>query len=249
MTVITEASDKLLGRVRKLLAKAEDEGVTQPEAEALTAKAAELMAKYGIDQALLAASRPETDQPASRMIDIDNPWGRVRAHLLCGIAAAMRCQAVMLTGNRSGGVRIHVFGYRSDIERMDLLYTSVLLQMFTAHRRAPAPQLFRSSPKAWNRSWLLGYATAVIARVRAAEQAASAASASAGETSGSGLSAALVLADRKQVIAGAVRREYPVTRSTRLTYSGSGYAAGHCAGQNASLGGTSVERGARGALR
>ena len=74
----TEAPDKLLDRVRKLLAKAEDEGVTPPEAQALTAKAAELMAKYGIDRALLAAARPETDAPASRMVDIDNPWGRVQ---------------------------------------------------------------------------------------------------------------------------------------------------------------------------
>ena len=45
----------LLDRVRKLLAKAEAEGVTPPEAEALTAKAAELMARYGIDRARLAA--------------------------------------------------------------------------------------------------------------------------------------------------------------------------------------------------
>ena len=47
----------LLNRVRKLLAKAEAEGVTPPEAEALTAKAAELMARYGIDRARLAATR------------------------------------------------------------------------------------------------------------------------------------------------------------------------------------------------
>ena len=57
----TEAPDRLLDRVRKLLAKAEAEGVTAEEAQALTAKAAELMAKYGIDRALLAAARPETD--------------------------------------------------------------------------------------------------------------------------------------------------------------------------------------------
>ncbi len=53
------ASDNaLLERVRKLLAKAESAGVTDPEAEALPAKAAELMARYGIDRALLAAARP-----------------------------------------------------------------------------------------------------------------------------------------------------------------------------------------------
>jgi hypothetical protein len=43
----SDTLDKLLDRVRKLLAKAEDESCTPPEAEALTAKAAELMARYG----------------------------------------------------------------------------------------------------------------------------------------------------------------------------------------------------------
>src|SRR5580658_1005104 len=95
-SLTVEASDRLLDRVRKLLAKAEAEGVTPPEAEALTAKAAELMAKYGIDRALLAAQRPETDQAASRMVDIYNPWARVQAHLLCGLASAMRCQCILL---------------------------------------------------------------------------------------------------------------------------------------------------------
>ena len=57
----TQPPTDLLDRVRKLLAKAEDEGVTPHEAEALTAKAAELMARYGIDRALLGALHPETD--------------------------------------------------------------------------------------------------------------------------------------------------------------------------------------------
>ena len=69
----------LLARVRKLLAKAEAEGTTPDEAQSLTAKAAELMARYGIDRALLAAQQPETDQPADRKIDIGNPWARVQA--------------------------------------------------------------------------------------------------------------------------------------------------------------------------
>jgi cytosine/adenosine deaminase-related metal-dependent hydrolase len=48
------SDNPLLERVRKLLAKAEAQGATPAEAEALTAKAAELMARYGIDRALLA---------------------------------------------------------------------------------------------------------------------------------------------------------------------------------------------------
>ena len=98
----TEASSRLLDRVRKLLAKAEDESVTPPEAQALTAKAAELMAKYGIDRALLAADRPETDRPANRMLDIDNPWARVKAHLLCGLGSALRCQCILLATPPAG---------------------------------------------------------------------------------------------------------------------------------------------------
>ena len=164
----SEPPSALLDRVRKLLAKAEAEGVTPPEAEALTAKAAELMARYGIDRARLAASRPETDRPGSRVIDIDNPWAQVRAHLLAGLAGAMRCQCVLL--HTSGpGARIHVFGYASDLERADILYTSLLLQMARGLTAAVVPDGVRSV-RAWRRSWLLGFVTAVITRVRSAEE-------------------------------------------------------------------------------
>ena len=163
----TEASSRLLERVRKLLAKAEDESVTPPEAEALTAKAAELMAKYGIDRALLAADRPETDQPSDRMLDVDNPWARVKAHLLCGLASALRCQCVMLPASGRPDP-VHIFGFTSDLERLDVLYTSVLVQMWHGLAAAAVP----AGPAARGRGGAAGcsgFATAVIARVRAAE--------------------------------------------------------------------------------
>ena len=96
---LTEAPERLLDRVRKLLAQAEDESVTPAEAQAFTAKAAALMAKYGIDRALLAAERPETDQPADRIVDLDTPWAREKAHLLSGLASALRCQCILLGGS------------------------------------------------------------------------------------------------------------------------------------------------------
>ena len=232
----SEAPDKLLDRVRKLLAKAEAEGVTPPEAQALTAKAAELMARYGIDRALLAAVRPETDAPGSRLVQLDNPWNRVKAHLLCGLGAAMRCQCILLTTR--AGLRVHLFGYDSDIERTDVLYTSVLVQM--SHGLATAAVPDRASPRAWRRSWLLGFGAAVISRVKAAEQAAKAEQAA--PDAQSGRSTALVLADRSLVIKAAVQREYPVTRAARTTYSGTGYGAGYEKGQRADLGTRRVGR-------
>jgi hypothetical protein len=240
----TEASSRLLDRVRKLLAKAEDESVTPPEAQALTAKAAELMAKYGIDRALLAADRPETDRPSNRLLDIDNPWARVKAHLLCGLGSALRCQCIMVATTRPGA-RIHVFGYASDIERTDLLYTSVLIQMWHGLAGAQVPAWSRN-PRAWRRSWLLGFATAVISRVRAAEHAA--ACQAAGPDDAGSSRTALVLADRALVIRGEAERAYPLTRTARVTYSGTGYRDGYAQGQRADIGTSRVNRGRERAL-
>ena len=159
----------LLDRVRKLLAKAEDEGCSPAEAEALTAKAAELMARYGIDRALLGALRPETDRPADRVFTLANPWGDVKRHLLAGLAMALRCQCVQTRSDQ--GTRLHVFGYTSDLERADILFTSLLVQMARALARQAVPG-YGGEARAWRRSWMLGYAAAVVARVRAAEEAA-----------------------------------------------------------------------------
>ena len=222
----------LLARVRKLLAKAEAEGTTPDEAQSLTAKAAELMARYGIDRALLAAQNPETDQPTDRKIDIGNPWARVQGHLLCGLASAMRCQCVILP-HRGPGVRIHIFGFASDIERADVLYTSLLVQMWQGLAATEVPSWSRS-PRAWRRSWLLGFTSAVVARVRAAEQRA--ATQAGHERTGAGPGTQLVLADRAQIIQRALDHAYPATRKSRMTYSGSGYGAGYAQGQQADLG-------------
>jgi len=239
-----EAAAALLARVRKLLAKAEAEGVTPAEAQALTAKAAELMAKYGIDRALLAARRPETDHPADRKLDIDNPWARVQAHLLCGLASALRCQCVILP--RTGpGTRIHIFGFASDIERADVLYTSLLVQMWQGLAAARVPDWSRNA-RAWRRSWLLGFVSAVVSRVRAAEQHAT--TEATARTAPAGERTALVLADRRQVIMRNIGHAYPVTRRSRVTYSGSGYGAGYTEGQKADIGSARLRHGSGRAL-
>jgi Protein of unknown function (DUF2786) len=227
------SENALLERVRKLLAKAEAQGVTPAEAEALIAKAAELMAQHGIGRALLAAERPDTDQPSDRIIEIANPWARVQAHLLCGLASAVRCQSVILPGN-GPGTRIHMFGFASDIERTDILYTSLLVQMWQGLVAGEVPSSTRNL-RAWRRSWLLGFVTAVVSRVQAAEeQAVGKTAASEAET---GSSAALVLADRNQIVRHNIEQACPATRRSRVTYTGSGYGDGFAKGSQADLGG------------
>ncbi|MEV4705532.1 DUF2786 domain-containing protein [Actinoplanes sp. NPDC049316] len=63
-------TDRLLERVRKLLAKAESPACTPAEAEAFTAEAAELIAKYGVDQALLAGAGPALDPVGDRVVTV-----------------------------------------------------------------------------------------------------------------------------------------------------------------------------------
>src|SRR3954469_12394641 len=105
-------SDAILDKVRKLLAKAEDPACTPAEAEAFTGKAAELIAKYGVDSALLAASDPARDPVGDRQVDIPAPYAVDKCSLLAGVAAELRCQSVRRqgwAGERKTYV-MHLFG-------------------------------------------------------------------------------------------------------------------------------------------
>ena len=64
-----------LGRIRKLLAKAERAG-TPEEAQTYTEKAVELMARHGIDAALLAAAQPGRDAIGATRVDAGRPVQR-----------------------------------------------------------------------------------------------------------------------------------------------------------------------------
>jgi hypothetical protein len=237
--------DDLLDRVRKLLAKAEDEGCSPAEAEALTAKATDLMARYGIDRALLGAIRPETDRPTDRVFTLVNPWGDVKRQLLAGLATALRCQCVQTRA--AEGTRLHVFGYLSDLERADILFTSLLVQMARALAGQAVPGT-GGEARAWRRSWMLGFCSAVVTRVRAAEEAAVATAAAGTETAADGKRAELVLADRSLVVRRQVAAAYPRLRKARVTYSGNGYGAGYREGQRADIGGAKLRSRPAGAL-
>src|SRR5690348_7407142 len=117
-----------LGRIRKLLAKAERAG-TPEEAGTYTDKAVELMARHGIDAALLAEARPGRDEIGSLRVAIEDPYSGGKARLLAWTASALRCRSVMHAAWGGGRVEaVTVIGFASDRERVELLYTSLLLQ-------------------------------------------------------------------------------------------------------------------------
>lgn len=224
------APASLLERVRKLLAQAEDPSVTVPEAEAFNAKAAELIARHGIDAAHLASTGRTRDAVEYRVIPVEQPYGRDKAQLLTSVADPLRCQTVHTHGPDRYVVR--VYGFASDLERVELLYTSLLLQA-TRDLVHVRPDGWGESTAAYRRSWLAGFASAVYSRLLRAEQRASAEQ-PATET---GTSTALVLRDRCERVDTFVRTAHPRLRTMRRrSLSGSGRTDGYHSGSRADLG-------------
>jgi hypothetical protein len=150
-----KADDRVLGRIRALLAKAESTGFAE-EAEALSARAQELMAKYSIDHALLAARSAGGEMPSARRVPVDNPYQSAKVSLLHEVARANRCATVWL---QEVGL-VTVVGFDADLDVAEMLFTSLLVQANTAMLRADASQHARgrSRTREFRQSFLVSYA-------------------------------------------------------------------------------------------
>lgn len=227
--------DPILARVRKLLALAEDPAATEHEALAYTAKATQLIADYGLDQALLAAGDPGSDPVGDRVLTLDAPYAADKADLLSTVAGRLRCRAVCRTRWHAGRreLSLHLFGHRSDLERTELLFTSLLVQAAHGLSRAHVPP--NEHKAAFRRSWLAGFRMAIGDRLERSEH--DARSDAAHRFAASGTSTELVLADRSAQVEQALVAAYPHLRTARpRQLSGSGAADGWAAGQRADLG-------------
>lgn len=234
-------SDAMLSKVRKLLAQAEDPACTPAESAAFTAKATELIARYGVDRALLADRDPAGDPVGDRVVEVVAPYARDKADLLAAVADPLRCRCVRR--RQGGGFAMHLFGFASDLERVELLFTSLLVQ--AAHGLAGTAVPPGAHPAAFRRSWLAGFARVVGERLRAAEAAAVAGAAAAGQPS-----VALVLVDRSERVGRRLAEVYPRLRTAApRRLAGTGYTSGVAAGHRADLGGRTVTGPTRRALR
>jgi hypothetical protein len=217
-----EPASPMLGRIRALLAKAEATGYPE-EAEALTAKAQELMARHSIDEALLAQDAgpgapggggPAAGGPGSCRIGVEPPYEQAKAVLLDAVARANNCQAVW----NEAFCFTTVVGHEADLEVVDLLYTSLLVQATGAMAKAEAAIRKgggkgggRRRTKTFRQSFLAAYAHRMGARLaEAAEQEIAEAKAEAGRP------LLPVLASREAAVRAETDRLFPHTRTTRL---------------------------------
>jgi hypothetical protein len=134
-------------------------------------------------------------------------------------------------------VSVHVFGHGSDLRAVDVLLTSLLLQGTRDVVRTPVPAGEHAA--AFRRTWWLGFAGAVGARLRSVERETAAAAEE--HFAARGTSTALVLADRAADAEDAMRAAYPGAGATaRRRLTGGGLDLGWSAGQRADLGGRGV---------
>ncbi len=254
---------KVLGKIRALLDQAESTDY-ESEADAFINKAEQLMAKYDIEEALVAAAgKPTTDTIGRRRFYTDaGRYMGPRMQLFAGVAEAHGMTDRVQSRTYRYGKRqavLEVWGYESDLEYLEMLVTSLLLQAGEAIHRPETVAKMRSEcfnggqTVAWKNAFMLGFAYRVANRVRVARRDAEAEAAASHveEAVPASSSVALALIDRKKAVGAAFKTHYPKlyagTRSTAGSGGGSGYSRGDSAGGRASLGGKKV-RGSRGVL-
>ncbi|WUJ98431.1 DUF2786 domain-containing protein [Streptomyces platensis] len=233
-----DAAARALGRIRGLLAKAEATDYAE-EAEALSAKAQELMARHSIDEALLdradGAPGGRTDGPSAVRIGIEGPYEQAKALLLDAVAAANRCQAVWAADVGFSTL----IGFAPDLEAAEMLYTSLLLQATAAMNRAGDAVHARGRSRRtrdFRQTFLVAYADRIRDRLAAATADATAAATAESAPTAPGLLP--VLAARALAVERTTGALFPDTAPVRLrgVRDADGWHQGRAAADRARLG-------------
>ena len=219
----------VLDKIRSLLAKAESTEF-EPEAEAFTAKAQELMARYRIDRAVLAAGTAgDREEPAARRVAVHDPYASAKATLLSQVADANGCRAVWCKDEGFTAV----FGFAGELEAVEELFTSLLVQATAALRRAGSKYdcFGRSRTTSFRRSFLVAFALRIGQRLR--ETVAATVEAAAADA---GTSLVPLLTAQTEAIAAAANAEFPNVKGFRpAATDGEGWYAGRVFGDCADL--------------
>lgn len=214
--------DKVLTTIRALLAKAESTD-HQAEAEALTAKAQDLMTRHAIDEALLHAAADQKVEVGCRRVLIDSPYPYEKVRLLDHVGRANRVRVIWMEDLAMATV----VGTPVDIDQVELLFVSLLIQATRAMTEAGAARAGSSdrSPS-FRRAFLTSYGIRIGERLTEADQAA---------TSSYGTELVPVLKRQTEAVDAEFERLFPDTYHAcgRRGYDRRGWAAGRAAADEA----------------
>lgn len=222
------ADERVLGRIRALLAKAESTEFPE-EAEALTAKAQELMTRHAVDTAALSAGAPATKgQVGARRVHIDNPYPEAKVRLLDAVAGANGVRVVWLDAL---GIATAV-GLPVDLESVELLFTSLLVQATRAMTATGKAAGTRTRSPSFRRAFLESYAARIGERLRETRDRTT--EEAAGDR---GIDLLPVLRARTQAVDDAFSELFPDTYGvSSRAFDVAGWRAGRLAAEDADLG-------------
>lgn len=232
-------NENMLNRIRALLAKAESTSFPE-EAETYTAKAMQLMAKYGIEQALLEDSQPQLHKGiVDRIFRLQAPFARDKVMFFNAIVNALGGRAIWLKhSQREAGVQtLHVFASATDMDRIDMMFTSLSLQCTVAMNYAvAASREAQVRPRKFKSDFLFGFTNEVGYRLHEAERRAASNAESAAAAQGT--TTDLVLLSKKDRVDKALEDAYAYKEAAkdRKRSVGGGYGHGVHAGRNADIG-------------
>ena len=162
-----DRSDRVLDDVRALLAQAES---TDVDAEALTAEAQVVLARHRFERALRTADGSALAQEVvARRVAVDDPYADAKASLLAGVCVANGARAVWTA---EAGFTT-VFGHAADIDVVEQLFASLLVQSARALRRegSKRDRFGRSRTTRFRRAFLHTFAQRIASRLRAVADA------------------------------------------------------------------------------
>ena len=158
-----DRSDRVLEEVRALLVEAES---TDLEAEVVTAEAQVLLARHRFDRALRAGDGSvPAEEVVARRVAVGDPYADAKASLLAGVCVANGTRAVW---TEEAGFTT-VFGHPADIDVVEELFASLLVQSARAMRRegSKRDRFGRSRTTRFRRAFLQTSAQRVASRLRA----------------------------------------------------------------------------------
>lgn len=255
--------DPRIDKIKKLLDKATAKGTTEAEADAFREKAYELMVKWEIDEAQLDAAKQErlrSEDIVRRVVHIATgktyTMEYATAMALAAQGMGLRSFLTQVWENKKIGKKANnaqwfravvLVGFRSDVDRAELLIDSLTLQLTTALSAygKTLPTWYSASNK-WNarRSFIVGWGERVSDRLTSLRDIARQDMMS---TEGTGTE--LVLVTKDEMVAKWIEDNMKLgTRGRARRYAYDGMTAGADAGNTADIGQQRFGATARGAI-
>jgi hypothetical protein len=158
----------LLDRVRALLRKAEST-TFEAEADALTAKAQQLITRHALDDVLLRTDGPAAGGPVLRRVLLDDPYLAAKALLVHVVASANRCTSTFSPDS----AWCSVVGHPGDLAATQVLVASLLTQAVAAMARTGTRRDARGRvrTRSFRRTFLEAYAVRIGDRLASAAAA------------------------------------------------------------------------------